>query len=568
MKGSPEVVPGGGAGDRPLSLLKSRGTLPEALITAAFALFMTAPFLGRPFDLDDVIFLKLAAARLNEPLLLELQDFAFFGVLNETFIDTHPPLISAWLALMMKLGGASEIWLHFSFLGFPAIAAVSMYYLARRFCRAPVFAATILMATPGIAVMSHSVMSDLPGLAFWLAATALYVYGLERRSLGLMALSGIAITLGVFSSYMVLGAIPLLFFYALLKRELSWLAVLPLLLAISSFISFTVWHLAQTGSLPGLSHIYYVEHDPLAPGTILEKIVSLLAAVGGATIFPLILFRLALFKKRDSYIFLSLLILSFATAFFRYVTGESGLAETLLLSLLLPLGTLFLYMAIGEAWRRFRRGPAGMRAFAGMLLLWIAGVLFSVIFLLPYASVKYALPMFPPIVLLFMWLVEERAEGAGTKNLLTAALLSTAALGILVSFADYDLSASKRAFAQGDAVRIRREAEMAGDRVWFSAEFGDRYYLEQQGFAEITEETQLQNGDLVVLPLLVGTTIPTRFDEHLQLIERICVSGASPVRVIDHSSGAGLYGSRWGPLPYSVSNGGIEEYLVYRFNSS
>jgi len=91
--------------------LGRRRTLLEVAAVAAFTLLMTLPFLARSFDMDDIIFLKLAEARLDNPLLLQLKDFVFFGVLNQTFIDTHPPLVSTWLALAMKLsGGPGSTW--------------------------------------------------------------------------------------------------------------------------------------------------------------------------------------------------------------------------------------------------------------------------------------------------------------------------------------------------------------------------------------------------------------------------------------------------------------------------
>lgn len=540
------------------------GMLAGAFAAALFVFFMTLPFVTRPLDMDDIIFLKFAEARLQEPLVMELHDFSYFAVLNETFIDTHPPLVSSWLALVMKLGGGSGLWLHLSFIVFPLVAALSIYFLARRYSRNAIFAALIFMATPGVAVMSHSIMSDMPGLAFLLAATAFYIYGLESRNLALMVLSGLLITAGVFSSYQVLGLLPLLFIYALLKKELSLLAMLPLVLPFSSFISYVAWHVIDTGAFPSFSHVYYVERDSLAPGTILEKIVSLFCTIGGATVFPLLIFRLIVINKREIVLFVTLAVPVAVAAFYRYSVGANGLAEALLLSLLLPLGIVFLYMLLVKAWRCYREGSGDERALSGVFLLWITGVILSIVFLLPYSSVKYALFLYPPLILLFLWLVEDRIVESNQRNLLIAVLLATAALGLLISFSDYELAVSKRYFAESYGAHYGREAEATGNRLWFSSEFGDRYYMERQGFTELTEQSQLRSGDVVILPLLAGTTIPASFGDRLQYADRISVMGKTPVRVTDNRAGAGFYGSRWGPLPYSFSNESIGEYLVYR----
>jgi 4-amino-4-deoxy-L-arabinose transferase-like glycosyltransferase len=545
-----------------------RRTLLEVALVAAFTLLMTLPFLARPFDMDDVIFLKIAEARLDDPLLLQIKDFVFFGVFNPTFIDTHPPLVSTWLALVMKLsGGESEIWLHLAFVIFPLIASLSMYFLARHFTRNALPAALILAATPGIVAMSHTLMSDLPGVAFWLAATAFYVYGLERRSLPLMVLSAVSLTLGIFSAYVVLAALPLLFFYALARKQLSLLTLLPLVLPISTFISFTVWYLVATGSPPSLSYIHYTREEPLAAATIFQKLISLAATLGGAAVFPLVLWRLISTRKNDIAVYTCLLVPVAVWALVRYYNGEYGIAETVLLVLLVPLGAMLLYWTFAAGWQRTRQFRDGRSAQGVLVLLWSIAVLVSVVVFLPYSSVRYLLPLFPPVVLAFVWLVEERlgADSPGSKNLLAATVLATAAIGLLVAQADYELADSKRLFAENEAVALGERAAAGGNKLWFSSEFGVRYYMERQGFEELAAESVLNEGDLIVLPLLAGSDIPTSEQgSRLQLVDDIAPGALSPLRITDHRAGAGFYGSRWGLLPYSFSTGSIEEYLIYR----
>ena len=99
----------------------------EVLIVIVFTLLLTVPFVARPFHMDDANFIELARARQTEPLETVLSDYTFFGQQNEYFLDTHPPLIPSYVALLIKVAGESETVMHLAFLIFPLIAAVSMY---------------------------------------------------------------------------------------------------------------------------------------------------------------------------------------------------------------------------------------------------------------------------------------------------------------------------------------------------------------------------------------------------------------------------------------------------------
>ncbi len=126
----------------------------EVIILMVFTLLVTLPFIFKPVHMDDNGFIDFARARLEAPLEIRLEDYTFFGQENEYFIDTHPPLTSSYLALLIDAsGGESVPLLHLGFLIFPLLAAASMYSLARLFTRYAMWAALLLMATPGVMVM-------------------------------------------------------------------------------------------------------------------------------------------------------------------------------------------------------------------------------------------------------------------------------------------------------------------------------------------------------------------------------------------------------------------------------
>jgi len=58
---------------------------------------------------------------------------------------------------------------------FSLIAACAMWSLARRFSPHPLWAALLFIAVPAFVVNGNSLETDLPFLAFWMAAVALFV---------------------------------------------------------------------------------------------------------------------------------------------------------------------------------------------------------------------------------------------------------------------------------------------------------------------------------------------------------------------------------------------------------
>jgi len=534
----------------------------DIAIIIVFTLALLLPFIARPFHMDDAGFIELARVRQEEPLQMVLTDYTFFGQENESFLDTHPPLDSTYIALVIKVAGESETALHLAFLVFPLIAGISMYFLARRFTRNALLAALLLVGTPGVLVMSQGLMSDVPGLSMWLASVALYIYGLRRDRLWLMALCGITLTLGVFISYQVLSAVPLLFAYAYIQRRLSLLAILPFVLPLSSFASYAAWHISILGMLPRFS---YGVGEPLAWYSIIQKGSSVFAAVGGALVFFAVLLRVLLAKRWDFLVYLAFLVPLWMSVFIQYLGGKYSIGAAILAILFIPLGILLLYRVFADSWNRLEVTALAGQADNVLLLLWLAGVLFYLVVLLPYASVRYLLPAFPPMILFFVRLVEDRLSGRLARDTLIAAVVATASAGLLVAAADYQLATANRDFASREAVAYGEVATAEGHQIWFVGEFGYRYYMEQQGFRELPKDTVVPEGDLIIQsPLADPRPFSEEMRNRVELVDTLGYAGPVPLRTISYSAKAGFYGHFWGMLPWSIAWGNTEEYLVYR----
>lgn len=531
------------------------------LVLAAAVCAITLPFVNKAFHLDDTVFIRLAEEKLADPLALGLADHGYEGELFPEYLDTHPPLLASYLALLIKVtGGASEAGLHLGFIVFTALAAVSMFFLARRFTDSPLTATLLLLATPGFMVMSQSVMSDVPALSLWLAAIAAYVHGVDQGSRRWLALSGLAIALAVLTTYQSLSLVPLLLLYAILKKRVSAGSLAPLAAAVAVFGAFVVYFFIATGGPPKLSYSIGIITEP---SFIAKKVLSIVSVLGGAIIFPVFLAGGMLKGRREYLAFAGLLLLLFIFILGQVAIGEYELLPAILQVVFYAAGLLVIYRLLMAGYDALAAGPrAGGGADNLFLLAWIGGVLLYSVALLPYASTRYLLPLFPPVVLMVVRYARGVFAAARQwRRYAAAAAIFTAVSGLAVAAADYQLAGVYRDFGSS----FTREARADGRPVWFSGEFGLRYYLEAGGGRYITSQgDQPAPGDYVVLShQVIASFISLDLKQRLQLerVEEFTVGW--PVRIQDRGSLAGFYGQFHGYLPYSFSRGPVEAIGIY-----
>ena len=136
----------------------------------------SAPFMSQPFHMDDSFYLDMARNAREKPLYPNDGPYIFEGrFLPDMGSHSHPPLQTYFLAIVMSLFGEEEgvEWIyHTAAVFYPLLAVLSFYFLAARFVARPIWPAAALAVSPVFLVMSHTLMTDVPNLAFWLAATA------------------------------------------------------------------------------------------------------------------------------------------------------------------------------------------------------------------------------------------------------------------------------------------------------------------------------------------------------------------------------------------------------------
>jgi hypothetical protein len=209
-------------------------------------LLIRIPFLNQAIQGDDHIYLSEAQHALIDPLHPNNVNYVFLG--NEVDLrgHSHPPG-NAWplAGLLVLFGDVKEIPFHAAYMVFSLIAVWAMWSLAVRFAGRPIWATLLFIAVPAFVVNGASLEADLPFLAFWLAAIALFCTPEPRPVL----VAGAMIAASMMA-YQAVFLIPILGAYTWIfdrKNRTRWLLLLVPLLTMGAWQAFS---LVTTGAAP------------------------------------------------------------------------------------------------------------------------------------------------------------------------------------------------------------------------------------------------------------------------------------------------------------------------------
>jgi len=230
-------------------------------------LVLRLPFLNQAVQGDDPVYLAEASHALIEPLHPDHVEYVFRGREVDLRGLTHPPLDGWMLAgLLAVFGSLKEVPFHAAYMVFSLIAAASMWSLARRFSTDPLWATLLFLAVPTFVVNGTSFETDIPFVAFWMAAIALFCA--DR-----LVLSAAAMVLASLTAYQTVVLIPILAVYCWLYRRGSRGHWLTLLTPVVVLIAWQIFERVSTGALPaGVLSGYFTIYQ-----TLQAKLVNALA---------------------------------------------------------------------------------------------------------------------------------------------------------------------------------------------------------------------------------------------------------------------------------------------------
>lgn len=563
-------------GTEPAEGAPRRRTRPRSpkILVSLLVVLLTLPFIFQAFHIDDRIYLEVAGNVLSNPLHPYDYPPVFEGLVTpDAASHSHLPLTSYYLALLRRLAGGEPEWLfHLAFLVFPLLAVWSFADLARRFTAFPAAAACLLIAGPGVLVLSHTLMTEVPLLAFWALSVSRVVAicdGETAKSNWIAA--GAGLTGAALISLISVGLIVLLGAHLALswnaidasaRRKLPLLLLLPLLVWAAwywcSYLHYDRFVLVRT--------VLHLDKRSAFSWLVLgQKLLSLLLNLGGAFLCPIVLWYG--FGRRRSLWLIPVVVLTIGLGPWAAPDSWSR-SQSFLWVLLAGTGTLAFIGVLREgadgngvdsppetaSGRRLRR----------LLLFWLAGIATAAVVLYPSGSVRYVLLLAPPLILLWLRALERKVDFNRyfLRNLVWTGVILTLLWSLPIAYADYRFAGMYREEARALVQDYRRP----GQEVWFTAEWGFRYYLEKAG-ARLLPRTSLgpKPGDVIIKPRVAFPWV-TLYDrpEYTRLREQRPTSMTFPIRLLDFESHAGFYSTAWGILPYSwASEGRWEWYNVY-----
>jgi len=442
----------------------------QILIILAAVLLLRLPFLNQAIQGDESYYLTGAMNAQVDPLHPTHGEFVFAGKMVSMQGHSHPPL-NMWLlgGLLALFGDIDEVRFHAAYIPLSIIAALAMLVLARRFSPSPIWATLLFLAVPPFVVNGGSLEADFPFLAFWMAAMALFVAAVDRRSPLLMGAAMLAMVPAAMGAYQSVLLAPIAACYLWMRArgwKPGWIA-----LATPAAV-LGLWQLFERvtgGAMPAdVLAGHFADYGFGALANRMDNAAALTVHAGWI-VFPVLAVRAFWRVPRWGWALVVILTLSGAAwldphPLFWLTFGTGVLTIIWCLSRLLEYGGKDQWFL--AAWVCLFFGAA--------LLLFFAG------------SARYLLPMAAPLCLL----VSRQLHGR--TKWLAAGFSLQVALALALAIANYQHWDGYRRFVAGMA------DEFESRRVWVNSEWGLRYYAETAGAIAFEQIHPVQPGEMVL----------------------------------------------------------------------
>ena len=480
----------------------------QVLIILLAVIALRAPFLNQAIQGDDLYYLYGAEHAQIDPLHPDHATYAFRGRLVSMQGHSHPPFDSWFLGVLLAIfRDVREIPFHAAYVVFSCIAGLSALALARRFSPHPLLATLLFLATPVFIVNGNSLESDLPFVAFWLLSIALFVHAVDRRSPAMLLATCLAMAFAALTAYQSIVLVPILLLYGR-KWPPAWVAsfTVPLILAF-----WQLYERSSTGALPASVLVGYMNSYGFQQLTQKLKNAGALTAHLGWLVCPV------------------LWLPGLATIPFAIGAMFYDLNPLFWISIAIGAGILIF---CARNWDDFLAQWI-LIFYAAALVLFFAG------------SARYLLPIALPVAIL--------ATRRVTSKILAIGIAGSAALGVSLAIVNYQHWDGYRQFA--------RSLPSTNDPVWVNADWGFRFYLEQQGGLPLMEGQAVHAGETVVSSVLGGTV---RFTGPRAVIAEKVITSSIPLRLVAIDAKSGYSSASFGLLPFAISTADIDRVRAER----
>jgi 4-amino-4-deoxy-L-arabinose transferase-like glycosyltransferase len=394
---------------------ENTSALPPYLLLTALTLACLLPFSGKPFHMDDPLFVWAARHIVQQPMNPYGFDVEWYMSANRMAVVTkNPPLACYYGALITIVAGVSERAWHFGFL-IPAVAVVlGTFRMAKRFTGKPLLAALVVLFAPGFLVSATGVMCDTMMLALWVWAAIFWMEGVDRNRIAHLLLGGVLVALCALTKYFGMCLIPLLLVYSIFRARGFSKTLLYLLVPVALLAAYQIWtgHLYGRGLLSDAMAYAGTHQDETT--SLLGKTLEGLAFTGGCalaalTFVPWLWSRIKAAATCAAGVFAGILV-----AMHQVKIGAPLLVHWtragIEVGVLVIGGVSLLALLFSDVWK-LRDSDS---SFLG---LWTLGTFVFAVFLNWTVNARSILPLIPAAGILLARRIELRAQGGWTSRL-------------------------------------------------------------------------------------------------------------------------------------------------------
>jgi hypothetical protein len=527
-------------------------TARDLTVLCALTIALIAPFLDQAFHIDDEVYLRLATALADTPGGFYARLEPLFGRDQALLLHSqHPPLTVGFLAGVVALFGASEPIVHAAYGVFALLAAIGGYLFFRRFCPRPLLAGAILVASPAFVVSAHTIMTDVPFLAFVLLSQVAYLHLLDATgpARGRAALAATLGTLCVFTQYRGLLVIGLLGLYAWRRGRLDRAVLAALAVPVVALGAFELFVATRTGGSALASSAGFLELGGLR---IARSTTSYLAGLGAA----LIALAPALPRVQASSAAPRVACAALIAAVLMWFGRREVSALNAGLGVALMTGGV---LVVWDPLRELLRGGASLFRTAPSddqyLAVAAVALLVSVIAFGLFGCVRNLLVVMP---FLIAWILRRATAARFPVRGTAIALGLGAALALACSITDYAWAGLYR----------RQAAAYAGRAdVYFAGEWGFRYYMTAAGARYLTRDVvELPVGAHVIVPEIAAYEggLPSGLRSRVRPVDERAYATPLPLILMAGAPrNCGWYSEGWGVLPFCLGELVQERIIDY-----
>jgi hypothetical protein len=522
------------------------------VVLALFVVLCMVPFLHRSPSWDDTVFWSYADRLTANPAVCVVADMVFLGRILPNLVifeSTHPPLIPYWIKTLRHVFGDALPPLHLGFMLFPVTAGLALAWWTRRVTPQSPWLAMVAVVGPLTLPSATGFMADVPLLALWFLAMALWASALDGPSgFGWRHVAtAVATAAACFTAYQGLGLLAILALQGGLRRRWAETAAVTM----ASILPFTAWLLMvwrNYGIVP-----YFVSlqdevniagevHKGLDPATMATKSVALTVYLGAGLLLPLVVLALRPAWRRPAIV--AMVVGAIASP---VVISGSGWLQLAWGGLLLAGGILAI-LFVGRVTIEAAAGTGVDRSADLPLLASVAWFGAFLVLPAPFAAPRYVLVLLAALLLL----LARRLPPLGRSGT-TLIVGATTLLGLLVGGAEQEY-----AWAQ----RLDR-LDLPVAATHFVGEGGARFSGERIGYVSFLPQVDPAVAHLLVPRETDHVAVPRELLVQAEVVKRIVIPGRIPIRVMNRDAGAGLYIHTRGLLPFSWSTEPLEEFTLY-----